>query len=813
MSVPHSTTDAPYAPHDDHPIIIAHGACRTTSWTRATTSWSDVCSWVDLPADTKECGGYVLGDFTGEGAASRSKDTFRSAWAVKLDAERKDGSIDPELVDNLENLGYDAIAHTTASSTTEAPRWRFLILADRTMNHEELAIVTRAVEHELGAENFDPTAGQGERFMFRPARGKDGSYEKRVMYGEPLDVDMWIERGKELAPKKVELDPAELEPTRLKIIADADVSAWVDNILAPMDELRDKPAGEQVRYRGKHVGWDTGFYFMACDLVRVSNSSNGVLDLVDAEKLFYSHAPKRDDGFNPKHKWRDAVNHVGKAGVHIADTPTTGREERGYNPFSAMDADLALNMGDRALGERFRYTTGLGWLEWDGARWSTECPPERVLAAVVGMVPEMLKEWSAAGVDGKVIRELARTRSSQKAGQVAKMLSAFLLIKEEQLDTHAHLLNARNGTINLETGELHEHRRGDLITKITEVDYVAGATHDDWDAALQAIADDGTRAWLQMKFGQGITGHPASDEALAILKGGGSNGKSVMLDAIMGAIGDFGVSVSPRVLTGNTSDHPTEKMDLRGARLAVSEELPDGRHLNEVTIKQLVGTERITARLMRQDNIVFKATHSMFVTTNYDLQVSGSDDGTWRRFQLIPFPFRYTANPQPGTNERLGDPLLKRRMRNQAQRQAVLSWVVAGAVKLNKEHDGITPPPSEFVNQSTNDWRANADVVYAYSRDRLVFESGSVVLTQELFDDFSQWQEERGGRPMSMNTFMGKFLGAEFVRKSGVEKARENLTREPSRPPHQTVLSEWTPGARASIAHGVRFVRGLEIVA
>lgn len=794
----------------EHPAILADGDCRTTTWAARNITWDDVTGWLDRPGSTKQCGGYVLGRFDGHdtGSVHRTKSTFVSSWAVKLDAERG-GGVDLDLIENLENLGIEAVAHTTASSTAEETRWRFLLLADRDLDRDELALVTAALEDDLGSDNFDTSAGQGERFMYLPAVGTDGSYKHHVFHGEPLDVDEWVQAGRDLeaqqAPSPVATPAPARRPSGTAIASDQ-VGAWVEKVTESMDDLAQKPTGEAVRYRGKTVGWDTGFFLMGIDLAKISNSSEGAFPIDQAEAVFLDHAPSREEGFDPHHKWSDAVRAVGDETIPAWQSASDARNELGYSPHSAHDLDLAMNMADRGLRDRFRYTTGLGWLEYHGGRWDPACVEQRVMTAIGGHVPDMLKEWGSAGVDEKQIRNLASTRSTTKARGVMAMLEGVLLVPDEDLlDAHPNLLNVRNGTVDLTTGELLEHDRAHLLTKITDVDYTRGAHHDDWDAVLEAVPDQETRDWLRLKFGQAITGHPATDEAVAILKGGGSNGKSLLLDSILNAVGDHGVAISPRVLTGSSSDHPTEKMALRGARLAVSEELPDGRHLNEVTIKQLVGTERITARMMRQDNVEFKATHSFFVTTNYDLQVSGSDDGTWRRFQLIEFSLKYVReDPRPGTMERVGDPLLKKRMRNQAQRQAVLAWLVTGAVQVNQEHDGITPGPSSEVTAATDAWRASADVIYAYSSEKTIPDPGAVVLTDDLYADFCDWHEARGGKRMTMNTFTGKFLGAAIVRQHGIDKTRTMLRVEPSRP-GTDYGHEAEQGKRARIVRGLRF--------
>ena len=69
--------------------------------------------------------------------------------------------------------------------------------------------------------------------------------------------------------------------------------------------------------------------------------------------------------------------------------------------------------------------------------------------------------------------------------------------------------------------------------------------------------------------------------------------------------------VSHRALLGDASAHSTELADFQGLRLAVLEELPEGRQMNVTRLKQTVGTPQIKARHMRCDDVTFDATHTL----------------------------------------------------------------------------------------------------------------------------------------------------------------------------------------------------------
>ncbi len=128
--------------------------------------------------------------------------------------------------------------------------------------------------------------------------------------------------------------------------------------------------------------------------------------------------------------------------------------------------------------------------------------------------------------------------------------------------------------------------------------------------ALAALPDAEVRVWLQIRFGQSITGYPTPDDVMTFLNGGGENGKTTMVDAIRESLGcDYAVTLPDRVLLANTGDHPTELMTLWGARLAFMEELPD-QHLNIKRLKDTHGTGRMSARYCGKDTVAWSPTHS-----------------------------------------------------------------------------------------------------------------------------------------------------------------------------------------------------------
>jgi putative DNA primase/helicase len=374
-------------------------------------------------------------------------------------------------------------------------------------------------------------------------------------------------------------------------------------------------------------------------------------------------------------------------------------------------------------------------------------------------------------------------------------------------DAHPDLLNTQTGVVDLRTGELLSYAPELLMTKIAGASYVAGAAHHDWNAALEAIPAD-CRAYAQLRYGQAITGHMTPDDTLLVQEGGGENGKSTVMNAIAAAIGDYFTHVSERVLLANPGDHPTEFMDLRGARLALIEETPEVHRLSVTRLKKVVGTPRITARRIRQDPVTFTATHSLVVSTNYTPSVDETDHGTWRRLILLRFPYRFRKKHEPleHDTDRRSDPGLRERLaHDDAAAAAVLAWLVDGAVTWYALKRTMPEPPARVV-ADTRTWRHEADHIMAYVDERLIPDPATHVMAAELLADFNDWLRSRGQYGWSDKLFALRFVGHDALAGRVTKKKARPNDRLSRRPP----VAGWaSPGLPVPSSYqawfGVRF--------
>jgi putative DNA primase/helicase len=474
------------------------------------------------------------------------------------------------------------------------------------------------------------------------------------------------------------------------------------------------------------------------------------------------------------------------------------------------DAVLSDTVCSEALDGSFRWAAGLGWMQWSGKVWQ---------AATDATVTETVRLWGLEQFH-KVLdrqrddpnRDLKGQMDGWRSVLSKGRLTALVTLARGILECHAtdfdsdpDLLNCQNGVLDLRTGHVTPHDPDLLMTKITGADYVKGAEHPDLDTALTALPSD-VRSWFQLRMGQGLTGHPAPDGVAVINQGGGANGKSTVCDICAKAAGErngYHIQVADRAILGNGSDnHPTELMDFMGARLAVLEETPEARQLDMNRVKKLLDTRTITARKIQKDGVTFEATHTLFINSNYELNVAETDRGTWRRLALLKWPYTYvkTADKIKGPMDRLGDGALKQRlMEDPRAAEAALAWLVEGARQWYR--DGrVLPDHPQRVEDDTLAWRKKSDMVLAFIDDHLVFDRGSHILSARLHKFFNEWLEEKTARPWSDKTFTDRFGNHEACSQNGVAKAK--IRR---RPGFSQLPGDPIPGNFYNAWLGIRF--------
>ncbi|WP_431936850.1 phage/plasmid primase, P4 family [Micromonospora sp. RP3T] len=469
------------------------------------------------------------------------------------------------------------------------------------------------------------------------------------------------------------------------------------------------------------------------------------------------------------------------------------------------DARLAEIIAADVLDGAYCWTTGLGWLAWDGKRWATvpdAAVTEAVRQYVITRYVEALddeKQRAASGesADRRAVDGWHKAQRAQRIADVIKLARgiAGVLRDAAEFDTDPDLLNTPSGVVDLRTGETFDHDPDLMITKITGVGYRPGAESPALKAALEAVPADALE-WFQLRIGQAATGHQADDGRMLLLTGGGRNGKTAIMGAIFRALGghEFGHGYATKVpntllLKGKSLGSATpEKMTLRGTRLAYMEETPEEGYLDSTVVKDLLDAEAIEGRKLYKDTVTWKPTHSIFLNTNHAPTVTDTGDGAWRRLARVDFPIRYRLNGDPIEREtdRVGDPRLKAKLAATEALEAVLAWVVAGAIRWYDNGRSLATDSGDpaSVRASLERWREASDDILRYLRERCAFDPARWVPSDELYREFAEWMKANGHRVPSSKEFLKRLKDHSalppYVEAKQVRASRAGVSRAES---------------------------------
>lgn len=402
------------------------------------------------------------------------------------------------------------------------------------------------------------------------------------------------------------------------------------------------------------------------------------------------------------------------------------------------------------FSDRLRYCHDTGkWLVWDGRRWREDNEGSAMRFAALtarGILSEA--QTGEHNPDRGPLAKWAiesESRSRLEAMIALAKSRPELVVRVDALDADPWLLNVKNGTIDLRSGGIRPHDRADLITKLAPTTYDPDAECPRFlmfvDRIFARHAD--LIAFVQRWLGHCLTGD-IREPLLPVFHGVGANGKSVLVETMLGIMGDYGGSAPPYLLTESKQhEHPTEIADLRGRRFVPASETEEGSALKMQLVKRLTGDQTLKGRFMRQDYFEFPRTHKHVLVTNNKPRVREDSEAVWRRLRLVPFD---VVIPE---QERDRD--LLRKLRNEWP--GILSWLVQGC--LDWQREGLREPAA--VVAATTVYRQGENAVGRFLDEACVIETPPGPFTlfvpwASLWREYERWTGDTGEAQMTSRT-------------------------------------------------------------
>lgn len=389
-------------------------------------------------------------------------------------------------------------------------------------------------------------------------------------------------------------------------------------------------------------------------------------------------------------------------------------------------------------GQDVRYTPERGWFVWDGRRWQID---EHDLA-----VTDLGKQTALSIYDEVRLaaeEDRAQTFKHAKKSQAKRSICDMLYLARSEpgiparltdFDANGWLLNLANGTVSLRDGKLHGHDRIDLISNIIEIEFDPRARCDLWHRFIARVTDgnEELRAYLRRFVGYLLVGD-TSEQSLHFLYGLGANGKTVFVEVLLKLMGDYAVAVSPDlIMLHRHGGIPNDIARLRGIRLATMNETAQGARFDEARLKDLTGSDTLSARFLHREFFDFRPVHRIIIRGNHKPAIVGTDEAIWRRLRLVPFTVSIPPDEQ--------DHDLQHKL--EAELPGILQWAIGGCLEWQRE--GLKPPP--VITDAVRQYRQESDTLGRFVDEHCAVGKLETIKSSVFFSRYQQFAEAAGER-------------------------------------------------------------------
>lgn len=422
----------------------------------------------------------------------------------------------------------------------------------------------------------------------------------------------------------------------------------------------------------------------------------------------------------------------------------------------------------KMFGSQVMHVAGVGWYTWDGNRWRLD-ETGRTLWLTQAVLQRIRMEQEEHAADQGVANALGRHYDASSSDRGRRAMLGLAAVEPEvavvldDLNRDAWQLVVQNGTLELKTQTLRESRPEDRNTRCAAVAYDPSAKCPQWEAHVDRVtrradgsADPELARYLRRWAGYSLTGSVGAEKFFFGF-GEGANGKNVLIEALLGMLGDYGHTAGAKLFS--EKEHDTVIMDLAGRRMVFIDETVKGK-VNDGRLKMLTGSSRITARKIAKDSVTFNATFKLWLAGNHKPRVDDTSEGFWRRLELVPFD---AVIPRDERRADYGTVL-------KAEWPGILNWALAGLADYLEQEERLVPPAR--VAAAVTEYREQEDIFGQFVKDTFVVDATGDVTSgastwypskflRKLYD---RWCADEGvARPLTPTYFTQELRRQHFV--------------------------------------------------
>jgi len=337
----------------------------------------------------------------------------------------------------------------------------------------------------------------------------------------------------------------------------------------------------------------------------------------------------------------------------------------------------------------------------------------------------------------------------------------------ERIDFH-NLLDKDSEIMGVGNGILKLGKRVEFITgfhnyhisKYTHVDYKPFNPYDPITKKLiialrNLFPDDEPDSFdFMMHYLSSSLDGKKKESIFLIFIGGGSNGKSFLMELQKSTIGEmYGGKVPLNFLTSRNSNSQNATpvlMSLMGKRFVYLSEANKCERANCARVKEITGLETLAGRKLFGDMVNFKPTSNIILTTNHLLEFDSNDHGMWRRIKIVPAKMKFckkNIDDMDDNNpyEREADLSMARDWGDDPDVQSsYLSILTYYYESLYKNYNGVVENvPHPNIQEETYSYRNKQDRINNFISMKLITSNDpdDEVTMSDLIEKYSRWHE------------------------------------------------------------------------
>jgi P4 family phage/plasmid primase-like protien len=305
-----------------------------------------------------------------------------------------------------------------------------------------------------------------------------------------------------------------------------------------------------------------------------------------------------------------------------------------------------------------------------------------------------------------------------------------LFLDEEfatKVDENKNLIAFANGVFDTLTFEFRDGKPEDYISFCTNLEFNPNQPHDAYSCWAElnkflhdVLPDPTVREYFLAYLATSLSGNNEAQK-FHILTGTGSNGKSMLMNLMSTAMGDYACKAPISLLTQARAESKAaapELVRMKGRRFVTMQEPDEQVPLNTGLMKELASSEKITARDLyagSKQMLEFDLQARFNLACNEKPKINTQDGGTWRRLVVINFVSKFVAEPKL-SHEKPIDESIVQKSQSKEWAEAFLSYLVFLYTK-GRGFRKLVPP--EKVMEYTSEYREDSDVIAKFLREKI----------------------------------------------------------------------------------------------